>query len=104
MSLRSRAHALLAADLFETVTLTGTRMHVLAVIEHATRRIRVPDATALPTATWVTQAVRNLAMDLHSWRRRGKTGDVPTLESARPPGNAETSRLSVGNSPSARRS
>jgi hypothetical protein len=32
--LRSQAEALLACDFFETVTLTGTRMFVLAVIEH----------------------------------------------------------------------
>jgi hypothetical protein len=37
---RSQAEALLAADFIETITLTGTRMYVLAVIEHASRRIR----------------------------------------------------------------
>jgi hypothetical protein len=39
--LRSQAQALLAADFFETVTLTGKWIYVLAVIEHATRRIRI---------------------------------------------------------------
>jgi putative transposase len=62
--LRSQAQAILAADFFEAVTLTGARMYVLAVIEHATRRVRVLGATAHPTTAWVTQAVRNLAMDL----------------------------------------
>jgi transposase InsO family protein len=62
--LRSQAHAILAADFFETTTLTGARMYVLAVIEHASRRIRVLGATAHPNATWVTQAARNLVMDL----------------------------------------
>jgi hypothetical protein len=31
----SQAEAILAADFFETVTLTRVRLHVLAVIEHA---------------------------------------------------------------------
>ena len=62
--LRSQAGALLACDFLETATLTGTRMYVLAVIEHASRRIRVLGATAHPTAGWVTQAAKNLVMDL----------------------------------------
>ncbi|WP_239341093.1 integrase core domain-containing protein, partial [Frankia sp. CiP3] len=62
--LRSPADAILAADVVEAVTLTGTRMDVLAVIDHATRRVRVLGATVHPTAAWVTQAVRTLVMDL----------------------------------------
>jgi putative transposase len=38
----SQAEALLACDFFETVTLSGERLHVLAVIEHASRRIADP--------------------------------------------------------------
>jgi hypothetical protein len=62
---RPQAHALLAADFIETVTLTGTRMHILAVIEHGTPHIRILDATAHPTTARVTQAARNLAIDLY---------------------------------------
>lgn len=62
--LRSQAHALLACDFIETITLTGQRQYILAVIEHATRRVRVLGATAHPTADWVVQLVRNLVMDL----------------------------------------
>jgi putative transposase len=61
---RSQAEALLAADFIETVTLSGARLYILAVIEHASRRIRILGATVHPTAAWVTQAARNLVMDL----------------------------------------
>jgi transposase len=39
--LRSQAEAILAADFFETKTLSGATLTVLAVIEHATRRVRI---------------------------------------------------------------
>ena len=61
--LHSQAQAIVALDFFETRTLTGARLTVLAAIEHATRRIRILGATAHPTAQWVTQVGRNLAMD-----------------------------------------
>ncbi|MCW2887585.1 MAG: hypothetical protein JWL58_4447 [Streptosporangiaceae bacterium] len=62
--LRSQADALLACDFFETVTLSGAHMYVFAVIEHGSRRIRILGATAHPTAAWVVQTAKNLAMDL----------------------------------------
>jgi putative transposase len=46
--LRSQADALLACDFLETVTLTGTRMYVFAVIEHASRRIADPGRHPAP--------------------------------------------------------
>lgn len=55
---------ILACDFLKSVTLGGQRQYVLAVIEHATCRIRVPGATAHPIAVWVAQAARNLVMDL----------------------------------------
>jgi putative transposase len=70
--LRSQADAILACDFFETVTLSGARLYVFAVIEHASRRIRILGATAHPTASWVTQAAKNLAMDLENTGRRPK--------------------------------
>jgi hypothetical protein len=50
LALRSQAGAIVACDLFETVTLTGQRISSLAVIEHATRRIHILGTTAPPTA------------------------------------------------------
>ena len=61
--LRSQGEAIIAADFLDTVRLTGTRLYVLAVIEHASRRVRILGATAHPTAAWIIQAARNLAME-----------------------------------------
>lgn len=83
--LRSQADALLACDFLETVTLSGARLYVFAVIEHASRRIRILGATAHPTATWVIQAAKNLVMDLEDagcrarFLIRDRDGKFPAL-------------------------
>jgi putative transposase len=46
--LHSQAHAFLACDFFTTTTLSGATIYVFAVIEHATRRVRVLGVTAHP--------------------------------------------------------
>jgi putative transposase len=62
--LRSQAEAILACDFFTVDLLDGTQAYVLAVIEHATRRIRILGITLHPTGEWTAQQARNLLIDL----------------------------------------
>ena len=61
--LHGQAQAILATDFFTVDLLDGTSAYVLALIEHATRRIRILGVTAHPDNMWVTQMARNLVMD-----------------------------------------
>jgi len=62
--LRSRAQGILALDFFTADLLSGTKVCVLAVIGHGTRRIRVLGAAGHPVQSWVVQQARDLLMDL----------------------------------------
>jgi putative transposase len=62
--LRSQAEAILACDFFTADLVNGTQAYVLAVIEQATRRIRILGVTLHPTGDWTAQQARNLIMDL----------------------------------------
>jgi putative transposase len=62
--LRSQAEAILACDFFTVDLLDGTQANVLAVIEHATRRIRLLGIALHPTGEWTSQQACNLLMDL----------------------------------------
>ena len=70
--LRSQAEAILACDFFTADLLDGTQAYVLAVIEHATRRIRILGVTQHPTGAWTAQQARNLIMDLGEQAHRAR--------------------------------
>ena len=70
--LRSQAEAILACDFFTADLLDGTQAYVLAVIEHASRRIRILGVTLYPTGEWTSQQARNLLMDLGEQAQRVK--------------------------------
>jgi len=70
--LRSQAEAILACDFFTADLLDGTQAYILAVIEHATRRIRILGVTLHPTGEWTAQQARNLIMDLGEQTHRVK--------------------------------
>jgi len=70
--MRSQAEAILACDFFTADLLDGTQAYVLAVIEHATRRIRILGITLHPTGEWTAQQARNLLMDLGDEAQRAK--------------------------------
>jgi hypothetical protein len=50
--LRSQAQGILALDFFTADLLNGTKVYVLAVIEHGSRRVRVLGATEHPVQSW----------------------------------------------------
>jgi transposase len=70
--LRSQAQAILALDFFTADLLNGSKVYVLAIIEHGTRRVRILGATEHPVQAWVVQQARNLLMELEDAGTRVK--------------------------------
>src|ERR1039457_4949862 len=67
--LRFQAEAILACDFF-TADLLVTQAYVLAVIEHASRGMRILGVTLHPTGEWTAKQARNLLMDLGAQAHR----------------------------------
>jgi putative transposase len=62
--LRMQAAGALACDFLTVETVGLTRLYVFFMIELERRRVHLAGVTAHPTGAWVTQAARNLLMDL----------------------------------------
>jgi hypothetical protein len=90
--LRSQAEAILACDFFTAGLLDGTQACVLAVIEHASRRIRILGVTLHPTGEWSTQQARNPIMTSASNRTRSSSRSATAAQTS-PPRSARSSPM-----------
>ena len=81
--LRSQAEAILACDFFTADLLDGTQAYVLAVIEHATRRVRILGVTLPPAGEWTAQQARNLIMDLGEQAHRSSSSSATAAQTTR---------------------
>jgi hypothetical protein len=86
-----------ASTVWEILKTAGVDPDILAAIHHTSRRVRILGTTAHPTHAWVTQAIRNLLMDLEDTGHlarirfliRDRDAKYPALidKSSAPPGS-----------------
>jgi hypothetical protein len=88
--LRAQAAGVLACDFFTVETVGMTRLYALFVIEVQRRRVHLAGVTAHPTGAWVSQAARNLLMDLDARVDRSGSWCVTGTPSS-PPGSTRCS-------------
>jgi transposase InsO family protein len=62
--LAAQARGIIAIDFVHVDTVLLRRVYALIVIEHGTRRVHLAGITDSPDGAWITQAARNLLMDL----------------------------------------
>jgi transposase len=65
--LRSQAQGILALDFCTADLLNGTKVYVLAAIEHGDRQIRILGTTEHPVQSWVVQEEQQLAERAGTW-------------------------------------
>jgi transposase InsO family protein len=66
--LRNHAQAILACDLFVTVTANVRRLYVFVLVHHGSRRLVHCNVTAHPTAAWTLQQLREAIGPENSYR------------------------------------
>jgi putative transposase len=62
--LTAQAKAVLAVDFVHVDTVLLSRLYALIAVEHGSRWAHLLGVTAYPTGVWITQAARNLLMDI----------------------------------------
>jgi len=77
--LGAQARGIVGCDRFVVDTVALPRIHVLFVIEHATRRVHLAGITTALNGPWCTQAARNLSMRVDLARFRFVIRDNATV-------------------------
>jgi putative transposase len=93
--LRAPAAGVLACSFLTVETVGLTRPYVFFVIELERRRVHLAGITAHPTGAWVTQAARNLLMDLGEHADRSGCSSATGTQNLAPPSTRCSPRRTV---------